>query len=172
MTMFTRSGDGCVARFAAGESAVLQDVILEVVDLISGGAGVSGEAARADPVVERLFPDMYPEDPEASADLRRFTDRDLRSAKLEQATLLLDGLPPDGGEVRLDDAQAEAWLRALTDARITLGLRLGITDDTDLEEELDEAVLRDPTSRRVGHLSVYAYLTYLQESLLEALVGA
>ena len=32
------------------------------------------------------------------------------------------------------------------------------------------AVLRDPTSPRVGQLSVYAYLTYLQESLLEALV--
>ena len=36
-------------------------------------------------------------------------------------------------------------------------------------EELDEAVLRDPASVRVFQLSVYAYLGYLQESLLEAL---
>jgi len=63
------------------------------------------------------------------------------------------------------------WLRALTDVRLALGLRLGITDDTDLEEELDAAVLHDPTSPRVGQLSVYAYLTYLQESLVGALMG-
>ena len=166
MTMFTRSGDGCVARFASGEAAVLQDVILEVIALLSD------EFDRADPVVERLFPDMYPEDPATSAELRRYTDDELRSAKLEQAAVLLDVLPPDGGEVRLDEEQSESWLRALTDARLALGLRLEITNETDLEEELDEAVLRDPTSPRVGHLSVYAFLTYLQESLVEALVGA
>ena len=82
----------------------------------------------------------------------------------------LDGLPVGGGEVRLDDEQSEGWLRALTDARLALGLRLNITDETDLEVEIDEAVLRDPTSARVGHLSVYAYLTYLQESLVGALL--
>jgi len=63
------------------------------------------------------------------------------------------------------------WLRALTDVRLALGLRLSITDDTDLETEIDNAVLHDPTSTRVGQLSVYAYLTYLQESLVGALLG-
>ena len=70
----------------------------------------------------------------------------------------------EGGEVALDEEQAEAWLRALTDVRLALGLRLASTTTTDIEEELDEAVLQDPTSARVGQLSVYAYLTYLQES--------
>jgi hypothetical protein len=37
--------------------------------------------------------------------------------------------------------------------------------------ELDDAVLHDPTSARVFQLSVYAYLGYLQESLLHALIG-
>jgi hypothetical protein len=55
--------------------------------------------------------------------------------------------------------------------RLALGLRLAITDDTDLEDEIDNAVLHDPTSARVGQLSVYAYLTYLQESLVGALLG-
>ena len=32
-------------------------------------------------------------------------------------------------------------------------------------------MLRDPTSPRVFQLSVYAYLGYLQESLLEALTS-
>jgi hypothetical protein len=51
-----------------------------------------------------------------------------------------------------------------------MGVRLGIDHDTQLEDELDEAVLRDPTSSRVFQLSVYAYLGYLQESLLNALI--
>ena len=163
--MFIRADEECVATFGAAEAAVLHDVMLEVITLLSDGFD------RADPVVERLFPDLYPDDPAVSADLRRYTEDDLRSAKLEQAALLLDVLPPGGGEVRLDGESAEMWLRALTDVRIALGLRLGIADETDLEEELDEAVLHDPTSPRVGQLSVYAYLTYLQESLVGALSG-
>jgi hypothetical protein len=161
--MFVRAGEVCEATFGAGEAAVLHEVMLEVIALLSEGFD------RADPVVERLFPDLYPDDPAGSAEMRKYTEEDLRSAKLEQAALLLDGLPAEGGEVRLTEEQSEMWLRALTDVRIALGLRLGISDDTDLEDELDEAVLRDPTSPRVGQLSVYAYLTYLQESLVGAL---
>lgn len=166
MTMFVRRAEQCVAEFAPGEAAVLHQVLVEVVSLLSDGFD------RGDPVVERLFPDVYPDDPAVSADLRRYTDDDLKAAKLEQAGSMLATLPSGGGEVSLDVEQAESWLRALTDARIALGLRLDIHDDTDLEEELDEAVLHDPTSPRVGQLSVYAFLTYLQESLLAALVRA
>jgi hypothetical protein len=60
-------------------------------------------------------------------------------------------------------------LRALTDVRLALGTRLGIEDDTDIEAELDAAVGKNPTSSRVGQLSVYAYLSFLQESLVGAL---
>jgi hypothetical protein len=73
--------------------------------------------------------------------------------------------------VKLDTESAEAWLRALNDVRLALGIRLGIHDETSLESELDDAVMRDPTSSRVFQLSVYAYLGYLQESLLDALVS-
>lgn len=164
--MFVRAGKACVARFGPAEAAVLNEVMLEVITLLSEGFD------RADPVIDRLFPDVYRDDPGASADLRRYTEDDLRSAKLEQAAMLLDALPVEGGEVALDEEQAEAWLRALTDVRLTLGLRLGITDDdVDVEAELDDAILRDPTSPRVGQLSVYQYLTYLQESLVGALMA-
>src|SRR6266545_1322404 len=133
VTLFTRQGATCVANFGPGEAAVLRQVLLEVVALLSEGYD------RADPVVERLFPDVYPTDPEGSAELRRYTDEELKSAKLDQAGKILaavEDLPETEGQVRLD-----------------------------------EAVLKDPTSPRVGQLSVYAYLTYLQESLLAALVG-
>ncbi|MGC9670671.1 DUF2017 domain-containing protein [Planosporangium sp. 12N6] len=163
--MFVRQGDVCVGRFDATGAAVLQQVMIEIVGLLSE------RLDRHDPVVGRLFPDVYRDDPEASADLRRYIEGDLKSAKLDQAGAMLAALPPDGGEVRLDDEQAEAWLRGLTDARLALGVQLGIRDDTDLIEEMDEAVLGDPVSVRVAQLSVYAYLSELQESLVEALAG-
>jgi hypothetical protein len=163
--MFRRQGQHCVARFAPDEVRVLRKVAAEVVALLTDGFD------HTDPVVGRLFPDVYPQHPDESTDFRRFTEGDLKTGKIDQAGSILATLPSaGGGEVRLDAESAEAWLRALNDARLALGVRLGIVDETSLESELDEAVLRDPTSSRVFQLSVYAYLGYLQESLMEALV--
>jgi hypothetical protein len=163
--MFRRDGEHCVARFAPDEVNVLRKVAAEVVALLTDGFD------RADPVVDRLFPDVYPHEPEEAEEYRRFTEGELKTSKIDQAGAILAALPSSGGgEVKLDVESAEAWLRALNDIRLALGVRLEIQDETSLESELDEAVLRDPTSSRVFQLSVYAYLGYLQESLLDALV--
>jgi hypothetical protein len=123
-------------------------------------------------VVERLFPDAYADDPEQAADFRRYTEGDLKTAKIDQAAAILAALPADGGAVvRLDGEAAEAWLRALNDVRLALGIRLDVRDDTDLLEELDEAVMRDPTSARVRQLTMYEYLGVLQESLLDSITN-
>jgi hypothetical protein len=165
--MFRRRGDACVARFGADEVKVLRKVVAEVIALLSDGFD------RDDPVVERLFPDVYPDSPDDSAEYRQYTEGDLKTSKIDQAGAVLAALPSaGGGEVRLDAEAAEAWLRALTDARLALGIRLEVQDETDLEAELDAAVARDPTSQRVFQLSVYAYLGYLQESLVGALMRA
>jgi hypothetical protein len=163
--MFFRRAGACVAHFDARESNLLQQLFTEVLTLLSEGFD------RTDPVISRLFPDLYRDDPVGSAELREFTDPDLKTAKLEQAGEVLATLPQEAGLVRLDDEQAATWLRALTDVRIAIGLRLDVADDTDIQQEIDEAVLVNPTSSRVELLSVYAYLGYLQESLLDALVG-
>ncbi|MEV4754624.1 DUF2017 domain-containing protein [Micromonospora sp. NPDC049559] len=165
MTMFRRSGEHCVATLAADEVRVLRKVASEVVGLLTEGFD------HTDPVVGRLFPDVYPENPADSAEYRRYTEGDLKTAKIDQAGAILAALPDTpGGEIRLDAEAAEAWLRALNDARLAMGVRLEVRDDTDLGEELDEAMRADPDSSRVFQLSVYAYLGYLQESLLNALV--
>ncbi len=44
---------------------------------------------------------------------------------------MLDTLPAAGGRVRLSEADAQAWLRALNDVRLSLGVVLGVTDDFD-----------------------------------------
>ncbi|GAA1893123.1 DUF2017 domain-containing protein [Asanoa iriomotensis] len=162
--MFRRYGEHCIATFAPDEVRVLRKVATEVVGLLTDGFD------HGDPVVDRLFPDIYPTNAEDSAEFRRFTEGDLKTGKIDAAGAILAALPSAaGGEVKLDEEAAEAWLRALNDARLAMGVRLDISSDTDLGEELDDAVLSDPSSSRVFQLSVYAYLGYLQESLLTAL---
>jgi len=166
VSMFRRHADQCVARFAADEVAVLRQVASEVIGLLTESLD------REDPVVERLFPGVYPDDPAESEEFRRYTEGDLKTAKIDQAGAILAALPTNGGAVvRLDAEAAEAWLRALNDVRLALGIRLEVRDDTDLLEELDEAVMRDPTSPRVRQLTMYQYLGVLQESLLDAIIG-
>jgi hypothetical protein len=165
VSMFRRQGGRYVATFAVDEVRVLRKVATEVVGLLTDGFD------HSDPVVGRLFPEVYADDPESSAEFRRYTEGDLKTAKIDQAGAILAALPDEhGGEVRLDAEAAEAWLRALNDARLAMGVRLGVKEGTDLGEELDDAVAADPTSTRVFQLSVYAYLGYLQESLLNALL--
>ncbi|GAB1645272.1 DUF2017 domain-containing protein [Krasilnikovia sp. MM14-A1259] len=164
--MFRRHGNQCVAIFAVDEVRVLRKVAGEIVGLLMDGFD------HDDPVVGRLFPDIYPERPDDSAEFRLYTEGDLKTGKIDQAGAILAALPDDGpGEVRLDGEEAEAWLRAINDARLAMGVRLEIRAETDLGEELDDAVATDPASSRVFQLSVYAYLGYLQESLLNALVA-
>ena len=162
--MFRRKGSHCVATFAVDEVRVLRKVAGEVVALLTDGMD------HGDPVVSRLFPDIYPDRPEDSREFRQYTESDLKTGKIDQAGAILAALPDEGeGEVRLDGEAAEAWLRAINDARLAMGTRLNITAETDLSEELDEALLADPGSSRVFQLSVYAYLGYLQESLLNSI---
>ncbi|MFB9234021.1 DUF2017 domain-containing protein [Plantactinospora siamensis] len=165
MSMFRRRGKHYVASFAPDEAKVLRKVAGEVVGLLTDGFD------HSDPVVDRLFPAVYPDDKEDTEEFRRYTEGDLKTGKIDQAGAILAALPAEGpGEVRLDGEAAEAWLRALNDARLAMGVRLEITDGTDLSAELDRALLADPNSSRVFQLSVYAYLGYLQESLLNALL--
>ncbi|MDG4767518.1 DUF2017 domain-containing protein [Solwaraspora sp. WMMD406] len=166
MSMFRRRGTGVVATFTPDEVRVLRKVATEVVGLLTDGFDPD------DPVVDRLFPAVYPEDPASSADFRRYTEGDLKTAKIDQAGAVLAGLPgPAGGDVRLDDEAAEAWLRAINDARLAIGVRLDIKPDTDLGAELAAVETDDRSSSRHFQLSVYAYLGYLQESLLMAMIG-
>jgi len=136
VSTFRRQGEHCVATFAPDEVRVLRRVASEVVGLLTDGFD------RSDPVVGRLFPEAYPDSPQDSAEFRRYTEGDLKTGKIDQAGAVLATLPESsGGEVRLDSEAAEAWLRALNDARLAMGVRLNITADTDLGAELAHRTL-------------------------------
>jgi hypothetical protein len=117
-----------------------------------------------DPVLARLLPDAYRDDPDTSGEFRRYTEHGLRSGKAAAARTVLATLPPGGGRVRLSEPEAQAWLRALNDVRLALGVHLEVTDDFD--ERVAEIEPDDPRS---PYVDVYQWLAFLQESLVRAL---
>jgi hypothetical protein len=113
--------------------------------------------APEDPSLERLFPRAY-EDEGSEAEYRRLMGDELLDGRLEALRVLEDTLDQD----RLSAEQAQAWLTALNDLRLVLGTRLDVRDETLL------GGLR-PDDPRAPELALYAYLSWLQEQLVEAL---
>jgi uncharacterized protein DUF2017 len=140
------------------------------VDPLESLLDVGPSVPPEDPVLARLLPDGYRDDPEAAAEFRRFTEPDLRNGKRANARVLLATLAratgdPDGAEtVQLDQQQARAWLYALTDLRLALGSRLEIEEDYDRQmDALDEDDGRRPL------FAIYEWLTAVQDTLVRAL---
>ncbi|MBR7839535.1 DUF2017 domain-containing protein [Actinospica durhamensis] len=118
-----------------------------------------------DPALARLFPNAYPEDEQASAEFRRYTESDLRSGKRDRIRRALETLGTgQGGKFDMDEEQAQCWLGALNDLRLVLGARFGLSDDG--QEPGGDLAPEDPMQVLVP---AYYYLGYLQESLIEAL---
>lgn len=122
-----------------------------------------------DPVMQRLLPDAYRDDPESASEYRRLMDTDLRLQKAAALQRILDDLAGGGtrkgNEVRLElaDDVAELWLYGLNDVRLVLGTAAGVTEDLEAERESWE-----PGSARQMQLGVYDWLTWLQDALVRA----
>ena len=165
---------GVRARFEAAEAAVLRRFAAEAADRAERAerAGVGEpDASTADPALARLLPDAYSDDPEASAEFRRFTAERLAEQKADNARVVIASLSGPAGEVpddaravdvRLDAEQAQAWLRTLTDIRLALAAGLGIEQDGD---EGDVHDLESATRR-----AVYDWLAVVQEFLVHAVM--
>jgi hypothetical protein len=148
--VFERGDGGAVElRLSPDERSLLAGLVVELRALLDGDAG--------DPSLRRLFPPAYDEDDDERAyrDLMGGELLDGRRAALQLVTETVD-------RERLSAEEAETWLRALNDLRLVLGTRLDVQEDT-FAEELDQ---NDP---RAPALAVYAYLSWIQEQLVEAL---
>jgi hypothetical protein len=159
------AADPTVAGAAAGQGSTGPGEPALSLEDLAAAIGASGPTSPPeDPVLARLLPDAYRDDPEAAGEFRRYTEQDLRSGKVAAAQTVLDTLPAGGGRVRLRPEDAQAWLRSLNDVRLAIGTVLGITED--YEDEMEAASWADPRS---AYLEVYHWLGYVQDSLVRAL---
>jgi hypothetical protein len=110
-----------------------------------------------DPALRRLFPPAH-DDLESEKQYRSLVRGQLLGGRAEALAAVRDTL----GRKTLSLEEADAWLRALNDLRLVLGTRLDVTEDIDFED-------LDPREPRGRDLAVYAYLSWLQEELVEAL---
>jgi hypothetical protein len=159
------AADPTVAGSPAGQGSAGPGEPALSLEELAAAIGASGPTSPPeDPVLARLLPDAYRDDPEAAGEFRRYTEQDLRSGKVAAAQTVLDTLPAGGGHVRLKPEDAQAWLRSLNDVRLAIGTVLGITED--YEDEMEAASWTDPRS---AYLEVYHWLGYVQDSLVRAL---
>jgi len=160
MTGFRRAKSGeAVATFSKEEARMLADLARQVADMLTGRAD-----APSDPAIERLLPDAYRDSDENAAEFRRFTEAQLADGKVRNATSIADALsaPASKGkvEVRLDLPSAGAWVRSLTDIRLTIASRLGIIDET-------PPTLRNGSEEML--MAIYEWLGYQLETLIHAI---
>ena len=159
MRPFRRTGDELVARLVDAEAGIVGLLLDQLEQLLAADPDDSG----GDPVLDRLLPPGHSSDAQIAADFRDLTEAGLRSGKADDLATVRATLPPDGGEVRLDDDQARAWLRTTNDLRLALGTRLGVTADTEPPD--------DPADEEGSQLAVYYWLTAVQGSLVDALAA-
>jgi hypothetical protein len=182
-------GGGARASLAAAEASLLRSLVGQIMSLVEpddpdddpaeGSAedrddelaaleammhGPGAEKISEDPVLARLLPDAYRDDPEAAGEFRKYTEPALRTAKQQAAQEMLDTLPEAGGRIQLTQDQALSWLKALNDVRLALGVRLGVTEE--FEEQWGRLKPDDP---QWTAFEVYAWLGAVQESLVQAL---
>ncbi len=72
--------------------------------------------------------------------------------------------------MELDAAEAAAWVVALTDVRLVLGERLALRTDEDASALADRLGSLDADDPQVFLVAIYDFLTWLQESLVHALM--
>lgn len=167
-------GPGAVAA-AQGD-----DAVLAALDFTP--AEPTPRAVPDDPALARLLPPMSRDDDALAGELRSLTEESLREGKVANLRALWHELEeptgPDGAVV-VERGQEGRWLAAITDVRLVLAARLGIESDADADAVYERAQQPDRMRRRgpdgeadevENALStMYAALTWWQESLLEAM---
>jgi hypothetical protein len=144
-----RTGSGEIRlRFPEHERALLREIAASIRSRLA--------AEDHDPALRRLFPPAYA-DSEREREYRELTRAQLvtgreRALEVLESTVELDSLSPE---------QADAWLRALNDARLVLGTALDVQEDLDWEA-IDQGHPRAP------EYAMYGYLSWIQEQLVEA----
>jgi hypothetical protein len=161
-----------------------------------------------DPAVHRLLPDASRDDADVAAEFRRLTEDDLRQQKIDRLAELFDALTAEDDATGPDDEAVDDTRRArrrhrarhatevvrvprdrgpalaatLTDVRLVLGERLGVTDER-ASDALEREVVRgraddDGAAQTTAQAqarqylgSVFLALGWWQETLMACLLA-
>ena len=150
------------------ESSSPADELEEITGIKTGNSEPPREST-----LRRLLPDFYKSDGDddsstdtsesLNAALRSLHEPEIINAKRVAAQELLDTLPDNGGRFGLTEEGANAWIAAVNDIRLTLGVMLEIGP-----EGPDRLAADHPLA---AHFDVYQWLTVLQEYLVLVLMG-
>lgn len=155
--MFRYRRGRVTAAFGEEEADLLRRLIDDYRRLVEVGS-----PASEDPVLKRLFPSASLDDPEIEDQWRELAADDLAAHKNSTAATALESLSPQGEwDAELSDEQMQAWLVLLTDLRLVIGVRLGVTEET-MSAPVDAS---DPEQ---WPMAVLHYLGAIQESLVVA----
>jgi len=165
-------GENIVIQIEEFEVKILGDLANQLLDITSPNSevvanedplaamiGIDSQAEKpTDPISTRLFPDAYPDDPEASMEFRRFTERSLRETNVNRAKSVLADID---GQTRLtlSGDQWQNWVGFLNSLRLALGTRLEVDQDTWTQERSES----DPLYQI---FELYNWLTWMQETLI------
>lgn len=124
-----------------------------------------------DPAVKRLLPDARSGDDahHGSEQFRQLAQDDIRQEKiadLQRAYALLQS-----GSLMLNRAEAESFSRALNQVRLVLSSRLKITDEQDAERVHAIGSVDQATDVESYMALLYNFVSWLQETLMQALIG-
>jgi hypothetical protein len=145
-------GGGFLVRLTTSERETIRGVPGMLRDLLQGGD-------PADPALQRLFPPAFVDDPERSAEFAHMVHDDLLAQRMAAVDTMERTIDAD----RLSEDEVAAWLAAINDVRLMLGVRLDVTEaSTPLDFEDDD--------ERAASYGVYVFLSWLEEDVVAALM--
>ena len=176
MKLYPSSSAFAQLEFGGTEKAIVARVVSDTITLLDSRSdsestdplaklvGIEDRERPTDPALLRLLPDADPENPEASAEFRRYTENDIREGKIANLQTILFTLSKTSpAEIGRDEAHA--WMIGLTDVRLVISSRLGIVTEDDMQQLYDRE--NDLDGNDSALLSIYDFLSWVQERFTE-----
>ena len=156
------SGNGFLIELGEDEATLVARLLDELRQLLTNPSPDSSERL----LTVRLFPVAHPDDEAAESEYQRLMRDELVQSKLEAIALIETVLTAERRSDRVvDEAGLLAFMQSLNAIRLVLGTMLGVTDDPNQEEVIEQL-----ESSPEYHL--YAYLSWLLEHCVRTISSA
>jgi hypothetical protein len=157
-----RSGEGFVIDLGPEEAALVQRLLTELRQLLTTSTPDSDERL----LLVRLFPVVHPDDEQAEAEYQRLMRDELIESKLAAMDRVDEVLGAGGGrnDRLFDEEQLVAFMQSVNAIRLVLGTMLGVTDDPDADEVVEQM-------ENSPEYHLYTYLSWLLDQCVRAISG-